>query len=291
MPAKVQIQIVTWNSKEHLERLFRGIQNQYKVGYSVLVIDNASEDGTQEWLKNQNYILNIKVIQNKENKGFAIAHNQGFQESKSPYILVLNPDTELQESFLKEVVDTIDKDTMIASVGGMLFQELPTDKKSGIIDSCGLKMCVNGRIIDIKQNTSQRANFSPKTDVFGVSGACVLYRLSAIKQIKDKYGILDERFGSYKEDADLAWRLNKAGFKAKIAPQAIAWHERVFGKGSRASQSNKIKQLSIRNNILMLKKNFSWKDLWRLPIMAGYEFIKFIYIYLFERENLVAYKK
>ena len=99
MSAKVQIQVVTWNSKKHLKRLFFSIQAQYRVGYSVLVIDNNSQDGTQEWLENQDYIPNLKVIENKENKGFTSAHNQGFEISESAYVLVLNPDTELQEDF------------------------------------------------------------------------------------------------------------------------------------------------------------------------------------------------
>ncbi|MBU2575696.1 glycosyltransferase family 2 protein [Patescibacteria group bacterium] len=290
MPTKVQIQIVTWNSRKHLEQLFRGIQIQKGVEYSVLVIDNASEDGTMDWIRaNQ---PNTQIIQNTENRGFAAGHNQGFEKSESSYVLMLNPDTELQEGFLRECVDMIESDEQIASVGGILYQQLPEEGKSGVIDSLGLKMRINGQILDIGQNTRQKPDFSPKIDVFGVTGACALYRLSSLKQVKDKHGILDERFGLYslKDDADLAWRLNNAKYKAKIAPLAIAYHSRRTGIGNdRKNRPDEDKQTSIRNHLLMLKKNLKWHD-WRIKMIIGYEFAKFIYVALFERQNLKAYK-
>jgi len=309
MSNKVQIQIVTWNSRKHLERLFRGIEKQRGIDFRVLIIDNNSSDGTVEWIEKYpdeelasssgfrstslsgRQEFGMTVIKNNENAGFAKAHNQGFALCEAPYVLALNPDTELQEGFLEQVVKTMESYDQIASVGGMLYRQLPSQEKSGIIDSCGLKMRLNGQIVDIGQNSSQNANFSLKKDVFGVSGACVLYRLNALKQVKDKYGIFDERFGTYKEDVDLAWRLNRAKFKAKINPKAVAWHEREFGKTDRKNQPNRVKQLSIQNHLMMLKKNLSWFDWHRFPFILGYEMAKFIYVLLFERQSLWAYFK
>ena len=291
MPTKVQIQIVTYNSRAHLGPLFAGIEKQKGVEFEVMVIDNASSDGTvEEITKHQTpNTKKITIINNQTNKGFAAGHNQGFEMCQAQYALILNPDAELQEGFLSECVNVIESDNKIASVGGVLYQDLLNRK----IDSLGLKMTIYGQISDIGQNTRQKPNFSPKMEVFGITGACALYRVSALKQVKDKHGILDERFGLYslKDDADLAWRLCNAGFKAKIAPRAIAYHARTTGKADlRKYRSDQAKQTSIRNHLMMLKKNLSLRDWQQMPFIIAYEIAKFMYVILFERQNFVAYR-
>jgi len=212
---------------------------------------------------------NIRIIQNQTNRGFAAAHNQGFAICEAPYVLVLNPDTELQAGYLAEVLRVIEStapltltlsrrerglsESRIASVQGKLYRELPRGEKYGIIDSCGLEMRKWSRVVDIGQNSADKGDFGVQTEVFGATGACALYRLQALKQVADKHGIFDERFGSYKEDVDLAWRLHRAGWKAVFTPQATAWHGRRVGKGDRRSW--KIRYLSLRNQMLMILKN------------------------------------
>ncbi len=294
---KIQIQIVTWNSRPHLERLFVGIERQEEVDFSVVVIDNASKDGTAEWLR-QNFNVvssptrnplysdinenkgplpgveatkNVVLIQNQTNRGFAAAHNQGFAVCEAPYVLVLNPDTELQEWYLEEAVRVMsaqggsalggESDNKVASVQGKLYRELPSEGKYGIIDSCGLEMKFWGQAVDIGQNSVEENGKPPLPllakegikEVFGATGACAFYRLEALKSVKDKHGIFDERFGSYKEDVDLAWRLNRAGWKAVFTPQAVAWHGRGVGKGDKRGW--RIRYLSLRNQALMIWKN------------------------------------
>lgn len=287
MAPQVQIQIVTWNSREHLERLFLGIEKQEGVDFSIVIIDNASNDGAVEWLENakSRNEFGMTIIRNSTNRGFAAGHNQGFVICEAPYVLVLNPDTELQVGYLAEVLRVMEStepltltlsqrerglsDGRIASVQGKLFRELPRGEKYGIIDSCGLEMKFLGQVADIGQNSSDKANFKPLdplaphpnplpkgegvTEVFGATGACALYRLEALKQVADKHGIFDERFGSYKEDVDLAWRLHRAGWKAVFTPQAVAWHGRGVGKGD--VKTWRIRYLSLRNHLLMLIKN------------------------------------
>jgi len=287
----VQIQIVTWNSREHLERLFKGIEQQHDVDFIILIIDNASSDGTIEYLENAKHqIPHIQVVLNKENIGFAKAHNQGFSMCKASYVLVLNPDTELQEGFLKELKRVIGADERIGAVGGKLYLELPKNDKSGIIDSCGLKMSPWGQVMEIGHKTLDLGQYESQKAVFGLTGACVMYRLKALQAIADGHGVFDERFGTYKEDVDLAWRLKKAGWRSVYAPHACCWHRRGLGAHNREQASDLIKRLSIRNHILMLRKNLGWQDWWRMPFIVVYEFAKFIYVALFERVNLKAYR-
>lgn len=253
--SKIQIQVVTWNSRSYLERLFLGINKQEGADFNVVVIDNASTDGTiAEITNNQSSIIKkITIINNQENRGFAAAHNQGFAICEAPYVLVLNPDTELQPGYLAEVLRVIESDNKVGAVQGKLYRQLPEGKKYGIIDSCGLKMKAWGQIVDIGQNSVDKGDFEAQAEVFGATGACALYRLEALKQVADKHGIFDERFGSYKEDVDLAWRLQRAGWKAVFAPRAVAWHGRGVGKGDKRGW--RIRYLSLRNHLLMILKN------------------------------------
>jgi len=284
---KVQIQITTWNSKQHLPRLFLGIQNQTEIEYSVLVIDNASSDKTIDFIR-QNY-SNADIIENKENKGFAKAHNQGFEICTSPYILVLNHDVELQKNCLAKIMQTIESNERIAAVIPKLYRSLPDDTNSGIIDGLGLSMRAWGRVVNIDENKPDKPQNSHIKQVWGGSRACVLYRLKALQSVKDEYGIYDERFWMYKEDADLSWRLNRAGWKTVLEPSAVAIHDRTVQHGDRSMRADKVKQESIRNHLMMLRKNLSMRDWWRIPLIVIYEFLKFIYILIFETQNLKAY--
>jgi len=284
----IQVQIVTWNSLAHMERLFRGLRKQKGVNFKIVIIDNLSQDGTLDWIKKN--APEATIISNSQNLGFAKAHNIGFKICSEKYALVLNPDTELGENFLLETVNLMESYKNIGSCGGILYKKAPKNDENGIFDSCGLKMTIYGKIVDINENKVQNAKFEPKIDVFGISGACVMYRISALNKISDKNGIFDERFGSYKEDVDLAWRLKKAGFPAKISAKAICYHERQFGAGEKKEKNDIRKILSRRNHILMLKKNLSKKDAFKIPFIFFYEIAKFFHSALFERNVLKAYK-
>ncbi|MBI2637250.1 MAG: glycosyltransferase, partial [Parcubacteria group bacterium] len=230
-----------------------------------------------------------RMTVNGDNRGFARAHNQGLSECKAPYVLVLNPDVELQEGCLAEMAAKMEENPKIAAITPKLYKILPFGGKSGIIDSLGIKILAWGQVANIGENHPENAKFEPTERLWGVSGACALYRLAALEAVKDEQGIFDERFWMYKEDADLSWRWNRAGFTSILARNAAALHRRSVQKGDRKSRPDTFKQESIKNHLLLLKKNLSWSDWWRLPGIVTYEAVKFVYIALFERQNLIAY--
>jgi len=254
---------------------------QEGVDFDVLVIDNASTDGALGWVREHH--SEVRIISNKDNRGFAMAHNQGFAEAQAPYVLVLNPDVELEDGCLAEMVRTIEQNERIAAVCPKLYRTLPFGEKSGIIDSLGIKILPWGQVANIGENRSENAKFEPTESVWGVSGACALYRLSALEKSKDEHGMFDERFWMYKEDADLSWRLNRAGFQSALASKAIALHQRSVQKGDRSTRPDWVRKESYKNHLLMLKKNLSWADWWRLPFILVYELLKFIYVPLLRR--------
>ncbi len=266
--SKVLIQIVTWNSRFFMENCLDSVFNQIYKDFSVLIIDNASRDKTVEFIK-EKYLSfkNLFILKNLHNLGFAPAHNQGFNISQSDYILVMNPDIVLQPDFLEKLITNMETNRRIGSCSGKLlkmkFNNSETKVngiKTEIIDSTGLLIHKSGQTIDRGEGEEDKGQYNKRSDVFGLSGACVLYRRKALEDIKiprnKSYEYFDHDFFAYKEDVDLAWRLNLRNWRNVYVPKAIAYHFRAGApKSKRFHQSPMINFYSFRNHLWMLMKN------------------------------------
>lgn len=307
---KVTIQIVTWNSLKYLPFCLKSIFSQTYRDFQVLVVDNNSQDGTVSFLRN-NY-PDVTVFQNKKNLGFAKANNQGIKLFNSPYVVLCNPDIIMDNDWLEKIISRADSEKYsdYGSFGGKLLKlkvinaDYGEFDKTNIIDSCGLKISKNHQIAEIgagKENCDLNEG-----EVFGHSGALVMYRRIALDNClyKSKSNLsgeyFDEDFFFYKEDVDLAWRMQLAGFKSLFVPEANAYHVRSLAKQdvpsvmglikNRKCQSAMARQYSYRNHWLMLIKNESIKNLIKYsPFIFWYELKKMIYILLFEWSTWPAF--
>ncbi len=310
---RVSIQIVTWNSRKFLKDCLDSVFAQTYPNFSVLVVDNASDDGSAEFVK-ENYpprvgligkIGNlirgnpdIYVMQNVKNLGFARAHNQGFAISQADFILVLNPDVILEPDFLEKLVKSTEKQAQngkeskrLGSLGGKMLKvrlgDVELDEKitTKIIDSTGLKIFRNRRVIDRGEGEKDKGQYDKKNKVFGISGACVLYNRAMLEDLKlplpdGRFEYFDEDFFAYKEDVDLAWRANLFGWLAVYVPEAGAYHFRGGAPvNQRFSQSHWVNFFSYRNHLWMLAKNSfcsnSFRHLW---LIFWYQLSKEFYL-------------
>lgn len=266
---KVSIQIVTWNSRKFLPECLESIFNQTYKDYSVLIIDNASNDDTIEFVK-ENYPA-VAILRNNKNLGFAAAHNQGIRLfESSPYLLVVNPDVILEKDWLEKILSVVEKDKKIGAIGGKLLKiytsepEINEKVKTKIIDSTGLQVLRSRRVIDRGEGELDQGQYDKKEEVFGLSAACALYSRTALEDIKiptnyksnaniqiyknssirNKFVIgrkasgvngeyFDEDFFSYKEDVDLSYRLRWRGWKLFYTPEAVAYHYRQVPGGKK----------------------------------------------------------
>ncbi|MFA5022000.1 MAG: glycosyltransferase family 2 protein [Patescibacteria group bacterium] len=272
--AKVSIQIVTWNSMNYIFDCLESLMRQSFRDFSILVIDNGSDDGTVEFIRS-NYPT-VSVLQNFKNLGFCKANNQGIHLAKSEYVLVANPDVVLSQDFLQNLVTFADKNSGGGSFGGKVLkiysEAFNTDEelglreiiKSDIIDSTGLEIFKSRRIIDRGEGSKDEGQYDRTEEVFGNTGACVLYRKSALQDIMIKNEFFDQDFFAYKEDIDLAWRLRLYGWQCWYYPLAICYHHRQFpGAGDsfrknfrhRRQVSKMLRSFSLRNYHLLLVKN------------------------------------
>ncbi len=300
---KVSIQIVTWNSKRYIAECLDALAQQTFTDFSVMVIDNGSGDGTVKLVRSE--YPTVAVLENFRNLGFSKANNQGIKLSKSEYVLVMNPDVVLEPDFLEQLVACADSHPEAASFGGKVLklgtQAIDHDDESGlresvkseIIDTAGLVLYKSRRAMNRGENEKDQKQYDRAVEVFGISGACVLYRRTLLNEVVVKNEYFDEDFFAYKEDVDLAWRLQLYGFTAWYTPQAVCYHHRGYGlTGSEPRQvarhrkavSKLLRSLSFRNHHLTLIKNdqlanvlvaLPWLILWELKILG--------YALLFER--------
>jgi len=294
---KLQIQIVNWNHRRFLPKLFESLREQTFKDFDLLLIDNASSDDSIAYVRE--HFPEVMILKNSRNIGFAPAHNQGMalalkkwgQEApEHAYVFVYNPDIIAPPTFVADLVKFADAHPEAGAVGGKLlkiFEEQNIDfegtetVRSEIIDTTGIRMAKNGRVTERGAGETDTNQFS-EGEVFGISGAAVLLRVSALASVAFENEIFDADFHSYKEDIDLAWRLSRAGWKSLYTPSAVAYHYRgVYGKEktswfamlkNRKKRAPFVSFVSYRNHLLMLMKNLSFVDfLKRAPWLVPYE--------------------
>ncbi len=304
----VSVDLLLYKPGLYLKPCLDSILNQSYKNFELLVIDNNSEDETVQDIRKimaqaqsaGPAPFNWRLIENKENLGFAAGHNLGIRESRGELVFLLNQDIILEKDFLENSVEIFSSDEKIGSVQGKLLRLKVEDgelSKTKIIDNTGLVILKNRRIIARGQGQQDQGQFEKSEEIFGVDGAAPIYRRGALESIKiclnEKCEYLDEDFFMYKEDVDLAWRLRLQGWKAFYAPGAIQWHARSAGDSAATSYfeivrerlkiSKFAKYLAFKNQRLMQIKNeqagLLLKHLfWFLPK----EIASWVFVILFE---------
>ena len=306
----VSINLITYNSQKYIGDCLGSIFGQTHPNLEILIIDNASTDNTVNYLKKLPKKSNLKIIFNKKNTGFSAGHNQGIRNSKGDFILCLNHDVALDKDFIKKAIEVIQKDNKIAAVQGKLLRwntgnpishNFDNYNISKIIDTSGLAIFKNRRIINKGQGEINEKKFEEIEEIFGADGAAPVYRRKALEDVKINNEYFDEDFFCYKEDVDLAWRLRLYGWKAVYQPDSIALHDRTSGESTVLNYIGIIKErlkinkfskyLAFKNQRLMQIKNEQiWLLIRHLPWFLPKEITSWIYVLIFERHTWKAIK-
>lgn len=239
MKDKLSIIIVSFNVKnllkECIESLVNEVNRNKNLDIEIIVVDNASKDGTKKFLKDLKIskFLNVynsiflNSIFNKVNLGFAKAVNQGIKIAKGDYILLLNPDTRVKTNALEKLLEFAKSHPEAGIIGAKLINpdgsiqpsvyHFPTIKRAVLEFWLG------------KKGTYEK--YAPKTqkptEVEAVTGAVMLIP----KKVIQKVGLFDQRYFMYFEDLDYCRRVKKAGFKVYYLPAAeFIHHHGASGK-------------------------------------------------------------
>jgi len=274
--AELAVVVIGYNSKKFLGTCFDSIRKQtiFKK-LDIIFIDNISHDDSPAFVY-KNY-PHVRVFQNHFNFGYAGAANQGIDISAAPFVNIINPDIILEPDYFEKILKAMKKNKKISAASGKLLRyDFDKKKKTNILDTTGLVFHRSTRVTDRGQGEEDKRQYDNARKVWGVSGACPVYRRTALDDIKSNGEALDSSFFMYKEDVDLAWRLNKAGYQAIYVPNAVANHGRgtgavkrkgLFGLfGGRRKLSKSQKYYSFRNHQKMLRKNLEVRDFLRHPL-------------------------
>jgi len=243
---KLSIIIVSWNVKADLGDCIKSVQeNSPACDYEVVVVDNASSDGSAEMVKKQ--FPQVLVIENGENLGFATANNRGMAKSSGEYVLLLNPDTAVHPGSLDALVKFMDDNVDVGVCGPRLLNTDGTTQPSarGFPTLRGVVHCFTiMRAIPVFRSQYRRwmmRDFAHdrQTDVDQVMGAALMTRRSIIEQV----GGMDEDFFMYYEEVDLCYRIKQAGWRIVFLPNPVITH--------RGGQS--VGQIPVRRRIMTLR--------------------------------------
>lgn len=236
----VSIVIPTWNGRHHLERCLPALDRQRYRSFEILIVDNGSEDDTVTWL--QTHRSDCRLIALPRNRGFAHAVNRGIAAARGRYIVLLNNDTEAEAEWLGALVAEVERHPS----AGMVASRLRLWDDRSRLHAAGDYFSRRGTAGNRGVWERDGPRWSQAEWIFGPCAAAALYRRELFAQV----GPFDERFGSYLEDVDLAWRAQLAGYRCRYAPEAIVYHRvSATGGGALASYFNG------RNNIYLLVKS------------------------------------
>jgi len=280
----VSVHIVTYNSGKDIEACLKFVATQSYPVEKVIVVDNASGDDTLERVRRMG-LPNLIVVSNDRNNGFAGGHNQAIQLSDCDYHLVLNPDVTLHPEYLQVLMEAAERHPGAGSLTGLLLSK----SQLGIVDSAGLIITRSRRAFDRGQGEAV-SGYLTEQEVFGVSGAAALYSRRMIDSISLDGEFFDEAFFAYKEDVDVAWRAQWAGWKAYCVPGATASHERGWKKGSRGERPLFVRRHSFENRYRLIWKNDRmFQLLLHLPFILPFELGQLGYLILKEGDLLSSY--
>ena len=276
----VTVIIPNYNGCGYLKCVLNSLRAQNFRSFETVVVDNGSSDGSVSFVK-ENY-PEVRLITLADNTGFAHAVNEGIRSSSSPFVLLLNNDTETAPDFLEKMVDGIRRHKNAFSCQARMMQFYDRS----LLDGSGDRYSAIGwAYARGKGKTPDR--YCREEEIFSACAGAAIYR----KKLFSRIGYFDEVHFAYLEDLDIGYRSRIYGYENWYLPEAVVFH---VGSGTTGSTYNQFKiRYSSRNNIYMIYKNMPPVQLlFNLPLLTAGFSVKFLYFTLkgFGREYLAGIK-
>lgn len=256
MAKKVTIIIPNYNGLRFMEPCLESLKCQTCQDFDLLVVDNGSEDGSVSWLQEQK----IPSVFLPENTGFSGAVNVGIRKAKTPYVILLNNDTQAEPEYVEALLTAIEASPEIFSVSPKMIQMYHRE----FMDDGGDMYSIMGW--GYQRGVGQEiSRYNRPCRVFSACAGASIYRRKVFEEI----GYFDELHFAYLEDIDVGYRAKIAGYDNRYCPFAVVYH---VGSGTSGSKYNDFKvRLAARNSVYLNYKNMPFLQLLinSLPLALG----------------------
>jgi len=267
---KLSVVIVNYNVKYFLEQcLHTAIKAASRLSSEIIVVDNDSVDGSCQMVEEK--FPEVKLIANKENLGFSKANNQAIRISKGEYILLLNPDTVVEEDSFQKIVEFMDRTPDAGGLGVKMIDGkgrfLPESKRGLPTPEVAFwKMFGFSRLFPRSKRFGQyHLGYLDNNQIHEVdvlAGAFMLLRRETLAKV----GLLDEDYFMYGEDIDLSYRITKGGYKNYYFPETTILHYK--GESTKKGSVNYVK-VFYNAMIIFAGKHFSKGNARRYAILIN----------------------
>ena len=223
--SQLDICIVSWRARDLLRACLRSVVGSPEAA-DIIVVDNASADGTVEMLRAD--FPTVRLIANEENRSFAAGNNQAIRAARSPFLLLLNPDTEVQPGALRALVDVFAEEPRVGAAAAQLILPNGSIQRSCrsfpepgpiLCDALGFaRLFPRSRIFG--RYRMRYWDYNTRREVDQPMASALALRRAAL----DEVGLFDEGFPLYFNDVDLCYRLRQAGWRVVFEPTARVRH-------------------------------------------------------------------
>lgn len=267
--AKSTIVIPNYNGIKYIETCLESIYGGTTTDVEVIVVDNASADDSLMLVEEK--FPQVRVIKNSENTGFSAAVNQGIAASTTPYVILLNNDTRVDKTFVRELERVLDedKDNKVFSASARLVSLHDKEKT----DDAGDFYCAFGWAF-ARGKGKNPARYDKNCEIFAACAGAAIYRRALLSA--EKVGVFDEEHFAYLEDIDIGYRAKIHGYQNQFAANSVVYHAGSATSGSRYN-AFKVK-LAARNSVYLIYKNMPLLQIIiNMPFLAAGFLIKTLF--------------
>lgn len=249
----VAVCIVTHNAASDLPGCLEAVERLEHRPLEIVVADCASADGSLDVARRHAPPgLPFQALDLGENRGFTGGMNAALAASRSPWVLALNADARPASDYLTRLLARADAHPglRVGALIGRLLRPAAADG-SRLLDACGMRLTRTWRHLDRGSGEPDRGQYQAPERVFGASGAAALYRREALDDAAVDGEIFDTRFHSFREDAELCFRLRERGWEILYEPAAVAEHRRFNLPERRSAMPAAVNYHSLKNRYLL----------------------------------------
>lgn len=257
---RVLIVIVNYNGKHLLAKnLSSVIQTDYP-NFDVVVVDNASVDGSVDFLKKE--FATVKVVESKENLGFGRGNNLGVEKFPNyDAFLFLNNDVSVPKDWLRKLVDVLNSKEKIAAVGPKVLYSKDVVGGKRVVNSAGIQVTKHFIGYDRYCDEDDRSEFDVTEEVDALMGGAFLVK----KSVFDEVGGFNKKMFLYYEDIDLALRIRDLGYLIYYCGTSEIYHDHMASSKSLGvrkrnimNMMNRFESLKVRKGTLVAVKETMW---------------------------------